>query len=287
MTAGPILAALAILMTLVLIAIEASLRDARSDLRGDLRFDRGPPDEDLHDALVGFGVMDDRLGPNEPIFTVFEPSELLAVDHLRGMDTVDDLLRELAERVRETRRSPRRRPRRPTSILLCGPPGGAMTIIAHELARGFRARLVQVFATKALPNTNGGAQPKIAVAVNQARDHPPSVLLLDEFEHVAAASVRDADRLRAANDLVGEALRPMYGTSHVVVGIYTVYDDHPVPRRITGVFEHVLAVDLPGLERALRVHALRAEDRDLSRAVSGARLAEPPDVTPPPWHSAA
>ena len=282
----PVLAALAVLMMIVLIAIEISLRDASPDVRDELHLDRGLPDVAVHDALVGFGVADDG-SRGDPIFAVFEPSELLAVDHLRGMDALDGLLRQLARDVQEARRSPRRRPRRPTSILIHGPPGGAMTIVSHELARGFRARLVQLFATKALPSTNGGAQPKIAVAVNQARDHLPSVLVIDQLEYVAAASVRDADRLRTANDLVGEALRPIYGTSHVVVGIFTAYDNRPVPRRVAEVFEHVMAVDLPHLERALRAYALRTGDPELLRAISGTRLAEHPDVAPPPWHSAA
>lgn len=283
----PMLAALVALLLLVLLAIEASLRDASPHLRDELRLDRGPPDGEVHDAPVGFGVTDDHARDDEPMFTVFEPNELLTVDHLRGMEAVDGLLRQLATDVREARRSPRRRPRRPTSILFHGPPGGAMTILSHELARGFRAKLVQLFATKALPSTNGGAQPKISAAVNQARDHLPSVLMIDQLEYVAAASVRDADRQRTANDLVGEALRPIYGTSHVVVGIFTVYDNHPMPRRVVEVFEHVVAVDLPHLERALRVYALRTGAPELFRAISGTRLAEHRDVASPPWESAA
>jgi hypothetical protein len=287
MIAGPILVALAISVTLLVTAIVVSVRDSPSGVRDELGLDRGPPDEHVDEALVGFGVIGGQHRDDEPIFTVFEPNQLLAVDHLRGMEAADELLQHVAQDVRGVRRSPRRRPRRPTSILFHGPPGGAMTILSHELARGFHARLVQLFASRALPSTNGGVQPKVAVAVNQARDRMPSVLLIDQLEHVAAASVRDADRQRTANDLLSEALRPIYGTSHVVIGIFTMYDNHKVPRRLTDVFEHVVPVDLRELERALRTYALRTGDRELFRAISGPCLAEHPDVAPPRWHTAA
>jgi SpoVK/Ycf46/Vps4 family AAA+-type ATPase len=209
------------------------------------------------------------------------------LDHLRGMDAIEEQLLDLAEAVRTSTRSPRRHPRRPTSILLSGPPGGAMTVFTHELARTFRAKLVQVCSSAALPSTNGGSQPVVAAVVNQARYHLPSILVIDEFEAVASTAICDADRHRAANDLLGEALRPIYGASHLVVAVFTAYDDDEVAPAIRNRFEHVVPLDAPRLERALRIYALRTADPELYRAISGARLADHPDLSPPTWGSAA
>ncbi len=269
----------------VLVLLELSIRRGEPDLFDWDDFDdRGPPHHPPDVPWIA-GGSGDRDG--DELSRVFEATQLLRLDHLRGMDAVDERLRELAASVRASTRSPRRRPRKPTSVLLCGPPGGAMTVFTHELARTFRARLVQLCSSAALPITNGGSQPAIAAAINQARDHLPSVLVIDGFEVVASAAIRDADRHRTANDLLGEALRPMYGASHLVVAVFTVHDDDQVSAAIRNRFEHVVPLDAPLLERALRIYALRTADPELYRAISGARLAEHPDLAPPSWHKAA
>lgn len=272
---------IAVIVT-VLAVLELSVRHRGSSFVDWDDFDRGPPHHPPDvPYFAGSGDEPDQLS------WVFEASQLLRLDQLRGMDAIEEQLLDLAAAVRTATRSPRRRPRRPTSILLYGPPGGAMTVFTHELARTFRARLVQVCSSAALPSTNGGSQPAIAAVVNQARYHLPSVLVIDEFESVASAAIRDAERHRAANDLLGEALRPIYGASHVVIAVFTAYDDDEVTPAIRNRFEHVVPLDAPGLERALRIYALRTADPELYRAISGARLADHPDLSPPTWGSAA
>lgn len=219
-------------------------------------------------------------------YDVYELNQLLTVDHLRGMDAVERLVAGLEDAIAESRQPPPRSPRRPTSVLLHGPPGGAMTIMGHVLARKLRGRLVQILASQTLPTANGGSQPLVAIAVNEARLRLPSVLMIDELEEVAGAEVRDAVKQRAANDLMNESLRPFYGASHLVVALFTTYDDRPLPSRLTAEFEHIVAVDVPDIERALLVTALRTADDHLFRAISGPRLAERPDLTGE-WRSAA
>lgn len=271
----------AVILT-ALTALELSVSRGRTDLAEVDDADRGPP---RHPPEVRYVA--ESGDQRERLSRIFEATQLLRLDHLRGMDVIEEQLRELAAAVRTATRSPRRRPRSPASILLHGPPGGAMTVFTHELARTFRAKLVQLCSSAALPSTDGGSQPAIAAVVNQARYHLPSVLVIDQFEAVASAAIRDADRHRAANDLLGEALRPIYGASHVVVAVFTAYDDDRVSPAIRNRFEHVVPLDAPRLERALRIYALRTADPELYRAISGARLAEHPDLSPPTWGSAA
>lgn len=244
------------------------------DVRG-----RPPPitDELGPDVIEYYGELDESPEP-PPIYRIYEQSEIIKVDHLRGMDAIEDLLHGLAEAVVEARREPRRRPRRPTSILLHGPPGSAMTILAHVFARRFRARLVQVFASRTIATNNGGSQPLIAIAVGQARDRLPSVLVLDELDVLASGDVRDVDKRRAANDLIGESLRAVYGPSHVVMGVYTTYGDDPPSRTLRQRFEHVVCVDVPELERAMLITAVTTADDALFRSMPITRLAERADV---------
>ncbi|CAN5859515.1 hypothetical protein BH23ACT10_BH23ACT10_29240 [soil metagenome] len=241
---------------------------------------RGPPPflDDVGPDVIEF--IDELADQPQQVsfFEVYERGRLINVDQMRGMDAIEDLLHDLAEQVVDARRRPRRRPRRPTSILLHGPPGSAMTILAHVFARRFRARLVQVFASQIVATNNGGSQPLVAIAVGQARDRLPSVLVLDELDVLAGADVRDADKRRAANDLIGESLRAVYGPSHLVLAVYTTYgSDRPSPALIQR-FEHVVRVDVPELERAMLITAINTADDALFRSVPTTRLAERADV---------
>lgn len=241
---------------------------------------RGPPPfaDDVGPAVIEF-LNELEEQPQQPrFFEVYEQAQLINVDQMRGMDAIDDLLHHLAAQVVDARRRPRRRPRRPTSILMYGPPGSAMTIFAHVFARRFRARLVQVFASQIIATNNGGSQPLVAIAVGQARDRLPSVLVLDELEVLAGTEVRDVDKRRAANDLINESLRAVYGSSHLVMAGYTTYGaDRPSPALLQR-FEHVVRVDVPELERAMLVTAITTADDALFRSVPVARLAERADV---------
>ncbi|MBW3605602.1 MAG: ATP-binding protein [Actinobacteria bacterium] len=153
-----------------------------------------------------------------------------------------------------------------------------MTILAHVFARRCRARLVQVFASRTIATNNGGSQPQIAIAVGQARDRLPSVLVLDELDMLASADVRDADKRRAANDLISESLRAVYGPSHVVMGVYTTYGDDKPTRALQQRFEHVVCIDVPELERAMLITAVNTADDALFRSMPITRLAERADV---------
>lgn len=270
-------------------AIELTMGRTPSAARWEVPEGRDPP---AADDRWGDGAIDLRGDAPEsqrspPMHESCEWTDLIDVNHLRGMDTIEELLAGLADAVVEATRRPRRRPRRPTSLLLHGPPGGAMIILAHVFARTFRARLVHVFASRTIAMNNGGSQPLIAVAVNEARDRLPSVLLLDELDLVAAAEIRDPTKLRAANDLVNESLRPCYGASHVVIATFTTEASGP-PQALQHTFEHVVRVDVPELERALVRQAVRTTEHELFRRMPAHRLANRADVSRnPPYGRAA
>lgn len=234
---------------------------------------RGPPQYPELDILAEDGTV-----PRDVVAQVYERADLLQVDELRGVDAVEAVLWALIDIVITERDSERHRPSAPTAILLHGPPGVGMAVLAHMLARHLRARLVHVFASAVVPTTNGGSQPIIAPAVNQACHRQPSVLLLDELEVLAGADVRDSIKLRAANDLLAESLRWRYGPSPVVIAAFTTYDVGPLPRRLTGAFRHIVHVDVTEFEWAMVRTAIRSTDHELFRAVPAARLLERRDL---------
>lgn len=263
----------------VLVAVEVIIRRSPRELPAPVLGVRVPPDDPPRDDEVIdlFDPSPDDVA-DEAIYEVYEPQQLLDVDHLRGMDAVDELLQRVAAGVVDARGQSRRRPRRPTAILLHGPPGSAMTVLAHVFARRFGAHLVRIFASRTIAESNGGSQPKIALAADRARHRLPSVLLIDELEEVIGPDVKDAERQRAANDLLNECLRPVYGTSHVVLASFTNDGDDGLPRRLERAFEHVVRVDVPELERAVLLTAIRSAEGALFRSLSRRRLAERADV---------
>lgn len=279
---GPALAIIAGLtigsLIAVLLAVEVMTRRTPRELPRPVLDVRGPPDDPSpdDDVIDLFDPAPDDAS-REAIYEVYEPQQLLDVDHLRGMDAIDELLQTVAAGVVEARGRSRRRPRRPTAILLHGPPGSAMTVLAHVFARQFGAHLVRIFASRTIAESNGGSQPMIALAVDRARHRLPSVLLVDELDEVIGPDVKDTERQRAANDLLNECLRPAYGTSHVVVASFTSYDD-AVPRLLEQAFEHVVRVDVPELERAVLLTAIRSADGALFRSLSRKRPAERADA---------
>jgi hypothetical protein len=186
----------------------------------------------------------------EPVYEVYESDHLIDVDHLPGMNRVRSLLAEVTDRVVTAKDRRRRRRRRPTSILLHGPRGGAMTVLAHLFSRGVGARVIRILASRTLPVDDGGSQPLIAPAVREARQVVPSVLVLDELEQIAHADITDPDGLRATHDLLNESLSQGYGPLPVVIAMFASDAGAP-PLRLAQNFEHTLMVDVPELERAL------------------------------------
>lgn len=186
---------------------------------------------------------DGRLAPDDEVVArVFEPDDLLDVTRFPAADVLVPHANALIDLAWDDRDGRPRQPGPPLSILMHGPPGVAMTVLAHMLAWGLDADLVQVFASTVLPTSNGGSQPIVAPAVNKARGRRRSVLFLDQLQALAVADRRDITRQRAMNDLVAEALRPVYGRAPVVIAAYAGHD--APDRRLTDRFEHIVFVDV-------------------------------------------
>jgi hypothetical protein len=225
----------------IAIAIEAVTRQARL---GVVRSGRGgsaprvfSPDRDAW------------LAPDDEVVArVFEPDDLLDVGRFQGLEAYERIAADLIDLAWDERNGRARQPEPPLSILLHGPSGVAMAVVAHMVAWGHDADLVQVFATAVLPTSNGGSQPIVAPAVNKARGRRRSVLFIDRLEALATADRRDVRRQRAMNDLVAEALRPVYGRAPVVIAAYAG-DDVP-DRRLTDRFEHIVFVDVSESDEA-------------------------------------
>lgn len=184
------------------------------------------------------------LGPDDEVVArVFEPDDLLDVGRFQGLEPYERIAGNLIDLGCDERDGRNRQPGPPLSILLHGPSRVAMTVVAHTVAWGLDADLVQLFAAAVLPSSNGGSQPIVAPAVNKARGRRRSVLFIDELEKLATADRGDVRRQRAMNDLVAEALRPVYGRAPIVIAAYA--DDDAPDRRLTDRFEHIVVIDVP------------------------------------------
>jgi hypothetical protein len=153
----------------------------------------------------------------------------------------------------------RGQPAPPVSVLIHGTPGVSIPIVVHALAVRLEAELVQLFASTVVPNSNGGSQPIVAPAVNQARGRRSSVLYIDEIDTLVTNDRRDVKRQRALNDLIGEALRPVYGRVPVVVARYAGRE-HP-PASLVNRFDHVCRVTDGKSEKSQVSMHDRAADR--------------------------
>jgi SpoVK/Ycf46/Vps4 family AAA+-type ATPase len=203
---------------------------------------------------------DPCLAPDDQVVAwVFEPDDLLDVDRFQGLEPYERIAADLIDLAWDERDGRTRQPDPPLSILLRGPSGVAMAVVAHMVAWGLDADLVQLFAAAVLPSSDGGSQPIVAPAVNKARGRRGSVLFIDQLEVLATADRRDVRRQRAMNDLMGEALRPVYGRAPIVIA---AYGGHDVPdRRLTDRFEHIVFVDVSESDDAemIRAHSRPAE----------------------------
>jgi hypothetical protein len=183
-----------------------------------------------------------RLGPDDQVVArVFEPEDLFDVEQFPTTQCLDGLADVLIDLAWEDWDDDSRASGPPLSVLMHGPPGVAMTVLAHMCAWGLDADLVQVFASAVLPSSNGGSQPIVAPAVNLARGRRRSVIFIDQLEALAVADRQHVRRQRAMNDLLGEALRPNYRQAPVVIA---AYGGHEAPhRRLTDRFDHIGIVD--------------------------------------------
>ena len=215
-------------------AIDAVTRQARI---GVVRSGRGGSAPRVY--APGLGT---RLEPDDEVVArVFEPEDLLDVERFPATQCLDGLAHALIDLAWEEWDDRPRASGLPLSILMHGPPGVAMTVLAHMFAWGLDADLVQVFASAVLPSSNGGSQPIVAPAVNMARGRRRSVLFIDQLEALAVTDRQHVRRQRAMNDLLAEALRPNYRQAPVVIAAYA---SHEVPhRRLTDRFDHITIVD--------------------------------------------
>jgi hypothetical protein len=185
---------------------------------------------------------DATLAPDDEVVArVFEPDDLLDVGRFQGPEAHEQVASDLIALAWDERDGRTRQPGPPLSILMHGPSRVAMAVVAHMVAWGLDADLVQVFAGAVLPSSDGGSQPIVAPAVNRARGRRRSVLFIDRLEALATVDRHDVRKQRAMNDLIGEALRPVYGRAPVVIAAYA--GDGVPDRGLTDRFEHSVLVD--------------------------------------------
>jgi hypothetical protein len=205
------------------------------------------------------------VGPADTVVArVYEADDLLDIQLSGDLAGLDWTVGSILDVIRRAS-AQRGQPAPPVSVLIHGTPGASIPVVVHALAVRLEAELVQLFASAVLPNSNGGSQPIVAPAVNQARGRRSSVLYIDEIETLVTSDRRDVKRQRALNDLLGEALRAAYGRVPVVVARYAGRDRPPAG--LVNRFDHVCKVSDGELDEA----DASSGDRDGSRPVQIAR----------------
>lgn len=223
----------------IALAIESLTRSARI---GVVRSGRGGSAPRVFTPGRAAGLSPD----DEVVARVYGPDELLDAGWIPWNEVLERVAGDLVELAWDSHDHRDRQPGPPLSILMHGPPGAAMTVLVHMLAHGFDADLVQLLASAVVPTSNGGAQPIVAPAVNRARGRRRTVLFIDQLETLDTGDRHDIRRQRAMNDLLAEALRPVYGRAPVVIAAYA--SQAIPPRGLTDRFEHLLFVDVSDLD---------------------------------------
>jgi len=182
---------------------------------------------------------------------------------------IGGLTREI-QRIREIVEYPIRHPeifRRlgiapPRGVLLYGPPGTGKTLIAKALAHEVGASVHAVQGPEIMSGYYGGSEQNLRQVFEQARDHPPAIILIDEVDSIAPR--RDRTRGEVEHRVVATLLSLMDGLSElkdtVVIGTTNAINTIDPALRRPGRFEHEIHVGVPdtrGRREILAIHTRR------------------------------
>jgi cell division protease FtsH len=240
-------------------------------------------------ALIVFFLwrMMKMMPRTKPLEIKPDSASAVSWDEVAGVDEARAELQEVVDFLRDPARFRELGAAVPKGILLHGPPGTGKTLLAKAVARESGARFFSQSAASFVEMFAGLGSARIRRLFNEARQHSPAIVFIDEIDAVGAERGSDgnSEREQTLNQLLVEMDGFGSGGEIVVIAASNLLEKLDSALLRPGRFDRQIFVsppDVTGRQAILGVHTQNkplAEDVDLSllarqtAGLTGAELA--------------
>ena len=188
-----------------------------------------------------------------------DSSSAIGWDGVAGVDEAKAELQEVVDFLKEPTRFRALGATVPKGILLHGPPGTGKTLLAKAVARESGARFFSQSASSFVEMFAGLGSARIRRLFNEARQHSPAIVFIDEIDAVGATrgSDNNSEREQTLNQLLVEMDGFGSGGEIVVIAASNLLDKLDPALLRPGRFDRQILVsppDVTGREAILKVH---------------------------------
>jgi transitional endoplasmic reticulum ATPase len=153
-------------------------------------------------------------------------------------------------------------------VLVTGPPGSGKGALVEGVAAATGARLTRVWAPALARLEPGAAASRLRTLVSQAQAAPPSVVMIEDVEVIAARD-EPGPLLDLLRELVSGAVR----AEGVAIVCTTAHPEVTSPTlRLPGVLDHEVEIPLPSRDDRLRMLAVQTRSLPLAPDVDLAEV---------------
>ncbi|MBI4505915.1 MAG: CDC48 family AAA ATPase [Chloroflexi bacterium] len=164
----------------------------------------------------------------------------------------------------------------PKGVLLHGPPGTGKTLIARAVANETNAHFVHINGPEIVHRYYGDSEAHLRELFQEARDHAPSVVFLDEID--AIAPKREDVFGEVEKRVVAQLMALMDGLESrgqvVVIAATNIPDALDPALRRPGRFDREIRIRVPDRQGRLEILRIHSRDMPLAPDVDLARFAE-------------
>jgi transitional endoplasmic reticulum ATPase len=156
----------------------------------------------------------------------------------------------------------------PKGVLLYGPPGTGKTLIARAVANEVDAYFDTIHGPEIVSKYKGESEERLREAFEQASEHAPAVIFLDEIDSIAGE--RDAD-VDMENRVVAQLLTLLDGLETdeqvIVIGATNRVDDIDPAIRRGGRFDREIEIGVPDEHGRREILDVHTRDMPLAESV--------------------